>query len=119
MGRNNADFHAGTGLSPDMQSSVSTMAPTGASAPDWDTHYGKAFKLVQTPSGAATDSKTGKPVNSAPGTVSLVTPYNGDAFNSWTEASDDVKNNFKSNWNSIWGSTGGYKQRQILGAMNG
>jgi len=106
-------------LTPDMQSSESTMAHTGVAAPDWDTHYGKAFKIVQTPSGSATDSKTGSPIASAPGTVSLVTPYNGDSFNSWPEASEEVKNNFKSNWNSIWDSSGGYKQRQVLGAING
>jgi hypothetical protein len=104
-------------LDESMTSSPETMAHTGEEAPDWDKHYGKAFKLVQTPDGSATDSKTGKSIKTAPGTLSLVTPYNGDAFHAWPEASDEAKSNFKNNWKGIWDSTGGYKQRQVLGAM--
>ena len=104
-------------LDSSMTASPETMAHTGAAAPDWDTHYGKAFKLVQTPVGAATDVKTGKSIKTAPGTISLVTPYNGDSFHSWPEASDEAKSNFKSNWKGVWDSSGGYKQRQILGAI--
>ena len=103
-------------LDSSMTASPETMAHTGADAPDWDTHYGKAFKLVQTPIGAATDIKTGKSIKTQPGTLSLVTPYNNDSFN-WPEASDEAKSNFKSNWKSIWDSTGGYKQRQVLGGI--
>ena len=103
-------------LTPDMQASPSTMAHTGQPAPDWDTTYGKAFRLTQTPQGAA--SNEGKPMETQPGSISLVTPYNGDAFTNWPEASDEAKNNFKSNWNDIWNQTGGYKQRQVLGVIN-
>ena len=105
-------------LSKDMIASPETMDHSGADAPDWDTHYGKAFKLVTTPEGAATDL-SGKSIATKPGTLSLVTPYNGDSFHSWPEASEEAKTNFKSNWKNIWDSTGGYKQRQILGASNG
>lgn len=102
-------------LDSSMTASPKTMAHTGKTAPDWDTHYGKAFRLAETPKGAATVN--GSVVDSKPGTVSLVTPYNGDAWKSWPEASDETKSNFKSNWSNIWDSSGGYKQRQVLGAM--
>ena len=104
-------------LTSDMQSSPATMAHTGEAAPDWDAHYGKSFRFAETPRGAATVN--GKSVDAAPGTVSLVTPYNGDAWHSWPEASNEAKTNFKSNWGNMWDSAGGYKQRQILGAING
>lgn len=104
-------------LTPDMQASKETMKHTGEKAPDWDTHYGTAFRFAETPKGAATVN--GKAVNASPGTVSLVTPYNGDAWKSWPEASNEAKTNFKSNWGSMWDTAGGYKQRQILGAING
>ena len=117
-----AIFKGGTfehkGLSKDMTASPETMKHTGSEAPDWDTHYGKAFRLVKTPEGAATDIKTGKSIKTAPGTLSLVTPYNKDSFD-WPEADDEAKKNFKTNWKSIWDSSGGYKQRQVLGSING
>jgi hypothetical protein len=101
-------------LTPDMIASPETMGHSGAEAPDWDTHYGKAFKLVSTPEGAATDVH-GNSIKTEPGTISLVTPFNGDSFHSWPEASDEAKSNFKKNWGNIWNQTGGYKQRQVLG----
>jgi len=104
-------------LTPEMQASEETMAHTGHKAPDWDTNYGKSFRFAETPKGAATVA--GKPVETAPGTVSLVTPYNGDSWSSWPEASEETRNNFKSNWGNIWDSSGGYKQKQVLGAING
>jgi len=104
-------------LDASMTASPDNMEHTGAEAPDWDTHYGKAFKLVQTPVGAASDISTGKPIKTAPGTLSLVTPYNGDSFHSWPEASDEAKSNFKTNWKNVWNSSGGYKQRQVLGSI--
>jgi hypothetical protein len=105
-------------LSKDMVASPKTMAHSGADAPDWDTHYGKAFKLVNTPEGAATNIK-GKSIATKPGTLSLVTPFNGDSFHSWPEASDEAKSNFKNNWSNVWNQTGGYKQKQVLGSING
>ena len=104
-------------LNKDMTASPGTMNSTGADATYWKTYYGTAFRLATTPKGAATVN--GKSVDSPEGTVSLITPYNGDAWKAWPEASDEAKTNFQSNWKNIWGSSGGYKQRQVLGAMRG
>ena len=44
--------------------------------------------------------------------------YNG-IFRNIINLSNEAKTNFKSNWGSVWDTAGGYKQRQILGAING
>ena len=115
MGRNISDFSSASlaHMSSNMKASPLTMQSTGAKAPNWDKHYGKAFKLVKTPPGARTNLN-GKTLGDEEGTVSLVTPMNGDAWNKWEEADSGTKNNFKKNWGSIWSNTGGYKQRQVL-----
>lgn len=100
-------------LSSDMQASPLTMQSTGIDAPDFDKHYGTAFKLVKTASGARR-SINGQSLEDEEGTVSLVTPMNGDAWSKWEEADSTTKNNFKKNWGKIWNNTGGYKQRQVL-----
>jgi hypothetical protein len=98
-------------LSPDMTASPSTMGSTGAPPPNWEANYGKSFRLATTPQDAVEGGAT-------PGTVSLITPYNQDAWNNWKDAPAEATTNFKNNWSDIWHNTGGYKQRQVLGAMN-
>jgi len=97
-------------LYPSMTASPETMADTGADTPDWDTHYGKAFRFAVTPEGAVEGG-------AKPGTVSLVTPHNKDAWTDWEPIPEKHAAKFKKNWNKMWRSTGGYKQRQVLSSM--
>ena len=100
-------------LSSDMKASPLTMKGTGSPAPDWNRNYGKAFKFVKTPSGARTNLN-GQTIGDEEGTVSMVTPMNGDAWSKWEEVDQSTKTKFQKNWGNVWSETGGYKQRQVL-----
>ena len=52
---------------------------------DYDKHHGKAFKWVYTPEDQA-------------GTFSLVTPYNGDAWNNWKPVSPEHSKMLRNRW---------------------
>jgi len=83
---------------------------------NWDQHYGKAFKVVQTPAGAASD-KHGTPVNASPGTTSMVTPENEDAWN-WPAATDEQVANIKQHWDTHQQDPNSqYKMEQIRRSM--
>jgi hypothetical protein len=113
--RNVSDFSSSSvaHLSSDMKASPLTMKSTGAKAPDWDKHYGKAFKFVKTPSGARR-TVNGQSMDDEEGTVSMVTPLNNDAWSKWEEADEGTKSKCKKDWDNTWNNTGGYKQRQVL-----
>lgn len=70
---------------------------------DWDTNYGKRFRLAITPK----DQSGGEQ------RVSIVTPPNGDAWHKWEEAPEEVKSNFRKNWGNIQKSLAPHKRRQI------
>ena len=87
--------------------SPGTMQSTGEAAPDWNKHYGKAFRFAKTPANAVTGG-------AAPGTISLVTPENCDAWDSWDSVDENHLSTLQGKWNSMWENAGGYKQRQVL-----
>jgi len=97
-------------LDQSMTASPDTMADTGADAPDWDTHYGKAFRFAKTPKSAVEGG-------AKPGAVSLVTPHNAEAWTDWESIPEEQAAKFKENWHKMWRATVGYKQRQILSSM--
>jgi len=82
---------------------------------DWSANYGKNFRLVSTPEGEATRIKDGG--GQQPGTLSIVTPANGDAWN-WPEAPEEARNNFKNNWNDIQKNLEPHKYLQITTGKN-
>jgi hypothetical protein len=75
---------------------------------DWDSNYGKCFKVVSTPKGAESGGNWDKDL------ISIVTPENGDAWGRWTEVPFNILNNWKSNWKNIQKSLADYKYNQIL-----
>jgi hypothetical protein len=75
---------------------------------DWDSNYGKCFKVVSTPRGAESGGNWDKDL------ISIVTPENGDAWHKWVEVPFNILNNWKSNWGNIQKSLGDYKYNQIL-----
>lgn len=94
-------------LPEELTASPETMPSTGAPAPEWEKQYGKAFRFAKTPQGAVEGGAD-------PGTVSLVTPENGDAWDSWEAVDDAHLSTIKSRWAHMWNNAGGYKQRQVL-----
>ena len=80
--------------------------------------HGKAFRIVQTPSGRASDSKTGEILPDSPTRWSIVTPENGDAWN-WPKASKQAIKTARRNWGRIQKDPGSkYKMDQIRRSMN-
>jgi hypothetical protein len=78
----------------------------------FDRWHGKAFRIAQTPSGAA-HSQTGEPLSDDPDRWSIVTPENGESFN-WPAARKDLQVKAKQRWNSIQKDPGSqYKMDQI------
>jgi hypothetical protein len=78
----------------------------------FDRWNGKAFRIAQTPSGAAR-SQTGEVLSDDPDRWSIVTPENGEAFN-WPAARDDLQVLAKQRWNKIQDDGGSqYKMDQI------
>jgi len=90
-----------------------SIAPLDVPAPDWDENYGKTFRFVLAPQQNTFDLN-GNPISIPVGTLSLITPHNKDAWDTWEEASDEMKATFKTNWEDIWKGAGGYKQQQVL-----
>lgn len=76
---------------------------------DWDSNYGKTFKIVQTPKGRQSEG-----TEWSPDLVSVVTPENGDAWTGWKSAKPEVINNWKNNWEKIQKSLGQHKYDQII-----
>jgi hypothetical protein len=79
-------------------------------------HHGKAFRIVSTPSGAATDAQ-GNVLPDNPRRWSIVTPENGDAFN-WPKASKEQIKVARKRWGKIQADPHGqYKMDQIRRSM--
>lgn len=77
--------------------------------------HGKAFRIVQTPSGMST--KDGKSIPDAPGRISIVTPENGESFN-WPKADKGQIKMMRKNWDKIQRNPASqYKMDQIRRAM--
>ena len=75
--------------------------------------HGKSFRIVKTPSGKATDSKTGAVLPDNPKRWSIVTPENGEAFN-WPKADKGAIKMARKNWGKIQKDPGSqYKMDQI------
>jgi hypothetical protein len=60
----------------------------------------KSFRIVQTPSGRATDAKTGEVLPDDSKRWSIVTPENGEAFN-WPKANKKAIKVARKNWGRI------------------
>lgn len=71
---------------------------------DFDTLYGKAFRLVHTPEGA-TD-------NWHEGLISVVTPENSNAWTDWIEVPKETINKFREN--NVLSNLADYKRQQII-----
>ena len=69
---------------------------------DWDTYYGKAFRLTKAP---------------VEGKLSIVTPENGDAWTDWEEANQESTEFFKKHWETLQDSLADYKYSQIKNHM--
>lgn len=78
---------------------------------DWDTNYGKTFKIVYTPKG----SQSGKWEK---GLISIVTPENGESWFKWKELSNKRLEFFKKQWDVIQKSLGDHKYEQIIRSQN-
>ena len=79
----------------------------------------KSFRIVKTPSGHATDSKTGQILPDNPNRWSIVTPENGEAFN-WPKANKLQIKQARKNWGKIQANPHSqYKMNQIRRSMNG
>lgn len=76
---------------------------------DWDSNYGKTFKLVHTPEGQQSNGSQW-----SPDLVSVVTPENGEAWTTWREVSNNILTNWKANWDRIQKSLGDHKYEQII-----
>jgi len=76
---------------------------------DWDSNYGKTFKIVHTPKGRQSTGATW-----TPDLVSVVTPENEDAWTSWKEVPSTLLTQWKSKWNQIQKSLGQHKYDQII-----
>lgn len=76
---------------------------------DWNKNYGKTFKLVHTPEGRQSEGSEW-----TPDLISVVTPENGDAWNSWKEVPSEILSKWKLNWKQIQKSLGQHKYDQII-----
>lgn len=88
---------------------------------NWDQHYGKAFRIAKTPSGAAypLGAKEGdKPLPDDPNRISIVTPENAEAWTDWPDASEEHVSMMRKNWDSIQTDPQSqYKMDQIRRSM--
>jgi hypothetical protein len=83
---------------------------------DFDTWHGKAFRIVTTPSGHATDDK-GNILPDDPNRWSIVTPENGEAWN-WKTAPKKHINQARKAWDEIQvDPEAKYKMDQIRRSM--
>jgi hypothetical protein len=84
---------------------------------DFDSQLGKSFRVTQTPSGRAKDSRTGKVLPDNPNRYSIVTPQNGDAW-SWPDASPEAHEAAKKDFKNLFTDRRlKYKGRQIRKGM--
>jgi len=89
----------------------------GRNRVDFDSQLGKSFRVTQTPSGRATDSRTGEVLPDNPDRYSIVTPQNGEAWN-WPEASPEAHADAKKNFGKLFTDRRlKYKGRQIRKSM--
>ena len=80
--------------------------------------HGKAFRVVKTPSGKATDAKTGAVLPDDPKRVSIVTPENGESWN-WPKADKKQVKVIRKNFDNIQRDPRSkYKMDQIRRSMN-
>ena len=86
------------------------LTPNASEAPDWDTHYGKAFKWGYVPK---ENQILGKGEKHDPNQIGLIAPIS-PSFYQWKDASDhpDVQK-MKANWSEHWKTIPRYKQNQI------
>ena len=73
----------------------------------WKKHYGKNFKVVETPLDQTGGERR----------ISIVTPANGEAWN-WTPAHSKTVNRFRRNWNEISKNLEPHKVMQIHTGRN-
>jgi hypothetical protein len=79
--------------------------------------HGNSFRIVKTPSGRATDSKTGAVLPDNPKRWSIVTPENGESFN-WPKADKSQIKVARKNWGKIQANPKTqYKMDQIRRSM--
>jgi hypothetical protein len=91
------------------------MKPGTAPAPDWDTHYGSAFKWGYVPKGNQIRAKGQK---HDPNQIGLIAPISPD-FYKWKDASSDPRvQGMKENWSKTWSTIPRYKQNQITASVN-
>lgn len=90
------------------------LTPGTSEAPDWDTHYGKAFRWAHIPreNFLGTDEEYAQGPN-----IGLVANFGPD-FHDWKDASDhpDIQE-WKNNWKEKWKTIPQYKQNQILAVI--
>jgi hypothetical protein len=85
----------------------------GRNRVDFDSQLGKSFRVVKTPSGRASDFRTGEVLPDAPDRFSIVTPSNGDAWN-WETASPKAHEEARKNFGKLFTDRRlKYKGRQI------
>ena len=87
----------------------------------WEQHYGKAFRIAKTPSGAAYPAGAKKgdaPLPDDPDRWSIVTPENDEAWTDWETAPDKHIAQARENWDSIQKNPQSqYKMDQIRRSM--
>lgn len=90
------------------------LKPGTAPAPDWNTHYGKTFKMGYVPK----ENQILKPGQKHdPNQIGLIAPVSPD-FYKWKDASADPRvKEMKANWSENWSKIPRYKQNQITAAV--
>lgn len=89
----------------------------GRNRVDFDSQLGKSFRVAQTPSGAARNSRTGEVLPDDPNRYSFVTPQNGDAWH-WPDASPEAHEDAKKSFHLLFSDRRSkYKGRQIRKSM--
>ena len=84
---------------------------------DFDEQLGKSFRVAKTPSGKATDYRTGEVLPDDPNRFSIVTPQNGDAWN-WETATPEAHERARKNFGKLFNDRRTkYKGRQIRRSM--
>lgn len=87
------------------------LKPGTAPAPEWDKHYGTAFKWGFVPKENSLDK------NPKSDQIGLIAPISPD-FHKWQDASADPRvKEMKNNWGKTWSNIPRYKQNQITASM--
>ena len=88
------------------------LKPGDAPAPDWNAHYGKAFKWGFVPKENSLDK------NPKSDQIGLIAPISPD-FHKWKDASADPRvQGMKEDWKNVWAKIPRYKQNQITASVN-